>query len=165
MFTSMKDFENAWKSESTFTQNILNALTDESLSQSVNDDHRTIGRIAWHICETIPDMMNELGCTFEKVTPPVPTDAKTIQEKYKKLSTSLLEELKRKLTDADLLDTHEIYGETWQLGLTLLIFMKHEIHHRGQLTVLMRQAGVTVPSMYGPAKEGWSEYNTEPPVI
>lgn len=29
----------------------------------------------------------------------------------------------------------------------------HEIHHRGQLTILMRQAGITVSGLYGPSKE------------
>jgi uncharacterized damage-inducible protein DinB len=40
--------------------------------------------------------------------------------------------------------------------------MKHEIHHRAQMTVLMRQAGLKVPGLYGPAKEEWSQYNMPP---
>ena len=31
-----------------------------------------------------------------------------------------------------------------------------EAHHRGQMTVLMRQAGLTVPGIYGPAQEEWA---------
>jgi len=39
----------------------------------------------------------------------------------------------------------------------------HELHHRGQLTVLMRQAGLVVPGIFGPAQEEWTRYGMEPP--
>ena len=32
----------------------------------------------------------------------------------------------------------------------------HQCHHRGQMSVLMRQAGIRVPGIYGPAREEWS---------
>jgi uncharacterized damage-inducible protein DinB len=38
----------------------------------------------------------------------------------------------------------------------------HQCHHRGQMTVLMRQAGQKVPGIYGPAKEEWSSMGMEP---
>jgi len=31
--------------------------------------------------------------------------------------------------------------------------------------VLMRQAGLRVPGVYGPAKEEWESYGMEPPLI
>ncbi len=90
MFRTMEDFKNGWEAESKFTQSIFDALTDESLSQSINGDHRTIGRIAWHICETITEMIPHIGLKFEKIVPPVPTEAKVIAAKYAELSKSLL---------------------------------------------------------------------------
>lgn len=46
----------------------------------------------------------------------------------------------------------------------LLFFMiQHQIHHRGQMTILMRQAGLTVPGIYGPAKEEWAVIGREAP--
>lgn len=39
-----------------------------------------------------------------------------------------------------------------------------ETHHLGQMTVLMRQAGLNVPGVYGPSKEEWTAYGMpEPP--
>jgi uncharacterized damage-inducible protein DinB len=38
----------------------------------------------------------------------------------------------------------------------------HLIHHRGQLTVLMRQAGLKVPGVYGPAREEWAAMGMQP---
>jgi uncharacterized damage-inducible protein DinB len=49
-----------------------------------------------------------------------------------------------------------MYGETWKRGLTLFYLLMHQAHHRGQMTVLMRQAGLPVIGIYGPAKEEWA---------
>jgi uncharacterized damage-inducible protein DinB len=45
------------------------------------------------------------------------------------------------------------------------MMIKHIVHHRGQMTVLMRQAGVQVPGIYGPAREEWSQMGMEAPSI
>jgi uncharacterized damage-inducible protein DinB len=42
--------------------------------------------------------------------------------------------------------------------MALQALISHEIHHRGQMTVLMRQAGLKVPGIYGPAREEWAAY-------
>ena len=43
------------------------------------------------------------------------------------------------------------YGTVLPRGEVLEIVLRHEIHHRGQLTVLMRLAGLRVPGVYGPS--------------
>ena len=58
-----------------------------------------------------------------------------------------------------------MYGEIWKRGHSLQVLLVHQTHHRGQMTVLMRQAGLPVPSIYGPVKEGWSAYGVEPPKV
>ncbi|MFH2055378.1 MAG: DinB family protein, partial [bacterium] len=45
-----------WKGESASTQKIFDALTDESLKTEFADGHRTLGRVAWHIVTTYPEM-------------------------------------------------------------------------------------------------------------
>ncbi|MCK4657684.1 MAG: hypothetical protein KAT85_11650, partial [candidate division Zixibacteria bacterium] len=39
------------------------------------------------------------------------------------------------------------------------------IHHRGQMTVLMRQAGLKVPGVYGPSMEEWEHFGMKKPEI
>ena len=68
-------------------------------------------------------------------------------------------------TDADLDKVDDMFGERWTRRFTLLVLINHQIHHRGQMTVLMRQAGLRVPGMYGPAKEDWAQWSMEPPVV
>ncbi len=167
MFISIEHFDKTWSQEMKFTQGVMDALTDASLSQSVADDHRTLGRMAWHIITSIPEMATQTDLNLEGPDPkaPVPTTADEIQQAYRQVSESLLNSVKTTWNDDTLQQEDDLYGERWKRGSTLHILMLHEIHHRGQMTVLMRQAGVKVPNIYGPAKEGWAEYGAPPPEI
>jgi uncharacterized damage-inducible protein DinB len=55
-----------------------------------------------------------------------------------------------------------MYGEKWTRAATLASIIKHQIHHRAQMTVLMRQAGLNVPGIYGPSREEWSQFGMQP---
>jgi len=65
-------------------------------------------------------------------------------------------------TDADLPVEIDIYGDKWARGVFLRALIAHEIHHRAQMTVLMRQAGLKVPGVYGPSREEWTAYGMSP---
>ena len=49
-------------------------------------------------------------------------------------------------------------------GVLAHLFL-HQIHHRGQMTVLMRQAGLEVPGVYGPSRPEWAHYGMPEPLI
>jgi uncharacterized damage-inducible protein DinB len=167
MFNSIAHFERTWSQEMKFTQKVMAALSDKSLSQTVADDHRTLGRMAWHIVTSVPEMASHIDLKLDGPDPkaPVPATAAEVSRAYKQVSESLLNSIKSAWDDATMLKEDDLYGETWKRGQTLHILMLHEIHHRGQMTVLMRQADVKVPNIYGPALEGWAEYGTPPPEI
>ena len=57
MFRTLADFEKAWAHEREATLKILKALTDQSLSQAVGEDDRTLGRMAWHLAQTMSEML------------------------------------------------------------------------------------------------------------
>ena len=61
MFTSIDQFIDTWKNEIQFTHNVLAGLTDESLSQEVDPGGRTLGRLVWHITQTMPEMLHRTG--------------------------------------------------------------------------------------------------------
>ena len=84
---------------------------------------------------------------------------------YSMAGWELLDAIKSSWDDAGLQIEDEMYGEKWKRGVTLAILIHHEVHHRGQMTVLMRQAGLLVPGFYGPAKEEWSNYGGQPPEV
>ncbi|NIM14371.1 MAG: hypothetical protein GTO45_20245 [Candidatus Aminicenantes bacterium] len=167
MFTSIEQFENEWQVVSDETRKIFSALTDESLGQSVADDHRTLGRMAWHIVQTIPDMAARVGLQVEGPAEdtPVPASADEIKQAYDNAARTLAQQINANWNDETLEVEDDMYGETWKRGATLYILIKHEIHHRGQMTVLMRQAGLKVPGIYGPSKEEWTQYGMPEPKI
>ena len=167
MFKTIKDFEEAWTRETANTQKMMDALNDQSLSQPVADDHRTLGRVAWHILATYPEMTKYVGLKLESVKEDaaVPASAEEIKKTYKTAVGEILNQIKAGWTDETLLVEDELYGEKWARGITLDILIRHEIHHRGQMTILMRQAGLKVPGIYGPALEEWGAYGMEAPKV
>jgi len=167
MYRRLDDFLEQWRQLRESTQKILDALTDESLEQPVADGHRTMGRIAWHVVQTIPEMLGKTGLSPEGPSEdaPVPESAADIAGAYRAASASLAEQVRQQWTDETLEVEDEMYGSKWKRGFTLTALVEHEIHHDGQMTVLMRQAGLRVPGSYGPAKEDWSKMSMEPPAV
>ncbi len=160
----LQDFINDWAYESEATLKLFNNLTDESLNKVVNENVRTAGRLAWHITTSISEMAQRTGLKFHSVQSdsPIPATAKEITDAYKEASENLLEAVKSNWNDDSLLIEDDMYGEMWKRGTTLGVIINHQIHHRGQLTVIMRLLGLKVPGVYGPAKEEWVNYGMQP---
>ena len=76
---------------------------------------------------------------------------------YERDSKAVGEIVKASWADEQLDDEIEMYGQKMKKGFVLAVLIAHQTHHRGQITVLMRQAGLRVPGIYGPAKEDWKE--------
>jgi len=167
MFTSLAAFLSSWEKESESTEKIFDGLTDDSLHQSVTVDDRTLGRIAWHIVTTIPEMLQKTGLVLHgiKEDSPVPNTAKTIADSYREVNKAMLIKIKENWNDQTLLEERDMYGESWTIGTTLNVLINHQIHHRGQMTVLMRQAGLKVPGIMGPSHEEWAQFGMEAPSV
>ena len=167
MIRKIADFERVWQMELEATQKVFKHITTKSLDQVVHPDIRTLGRLAWHVVTSIPEMAGRTGLRLagpdEKA--PIPATAKEIFDAYNATAISVLEQVKKNWTDADLLVEDEMYGEKWARGLTLQVLVHHQIHHRAQMTVVMRLLGLSVPGVYGPAKEEWSAYGMQPPTV
>ncbi|WP_337170044.1 DinB family protein [Gemmatimonas aurantiaca] len=168
MYHTLDEFRTQWAFESEQTQHILEALTDASLAQRIDDaGGRTLGQLAWHITQTVPEMTNKTGLAVSGPGEhdPTPTSAAAIASAYKAASASLLAEIASKWSDASLTTENDMYGMTWTKAQTLNVVITHQAHHRGQMTVLMRQAGLRVPGIYGPAREDWAAMGMEPPPL
>ncbi len=160
MFHTIEEFLGDWRAEAEKTKTLFAQLTDDALEQKVWAEGRTLGRLAWHIVSSISEMMSRVGFKFDremKDTDAV-TSAEQIREGYALLTASLDEQIRDQWSDESLKVENDMYGQMWSNAATLNVLIVHQIHHRGQLTVLMRQAGLKVPGIYGPAKEDWSTY-------
>ena len=167
MFHTLSEFYHAWEPEIENTQKILKHITNESLAQQIAPEARTLGRLAWHITTTIPEMMNLTGLEVKGPDPhsPVPATAREIFQADNEAAICLVVEIRKKWTDASLTQVDEMYGEKWPRASTLQGLINHQIHHRGQMTVLMRQAGLRVPGLFGPAREDWAKLGMSPPAV
>lgn len=168
MFRRMADFEKTWAYESEQTLRVLRALTDIALGQRVAPQDRTLGRMAWHLAGSIGEMAGRTGLTIAGPAhdaPPLST-ASGIAAAYERAAASLTSALQAGgWTDETLLVEDEMYGERWARGFTLFVLITHQAHHRGQMTVLMRQAGLAVPGVYGPARDEWASMGMQAPEV
>ncbi len=157
MYRKIEDFQQSWFYEAEQTAKLFDNLTDESLAQKITENGRSLGFLAWHIVLTLGEMPKKAGltidCPAEETEPPA--SAGEIAETYKKAAQSVSEEITKNWSDETLEIEDEMYGMTWTRGTTLSTLINHQAHHRGQVTVLMRQAGVPIIGVYGPAKEEW----------
>jgi uncharacterized damage-inducible protein DinB len=160
MIRKIEDFGRHWQYETDSTATLFKNLTDESLGQKVTEDGRSLGFLAWHIVTTLGEMPGHVGLKIDApgVDSEVPASAGVIVSAFEKAANSVKAEVSKNWTDETLEIEDPMYGETWKRGFTLLCLMMHQAHHRGQMTVLMRQAGLKVNGIYGPAKEEWQAF-------
>ncbi|MGO4545104.1 DinB family protein [Paenibacillus sp. 2TAB23] len=165
MYRTVKDLVAEWKNEAVLTQKILDSLTDDALLQQVYPEGRTLGRIAWHFVANIPDYLTEFGVPIAKVpnSSEVPS-AKEMADVFKAISFQVSNALQEQWTDDTLKQTQNAFGRTESTATIFMGLIKHVVHHRGQVTVLMRQAGLPIPAVYGPSKEGWAQLGVTPPL-
>lgn len=165
MYTTVPEFLRTWAYETKATLKIFQALTDPSLEQRVNAGGRSLGQIAWHLTLTMPEMMGHAGLKVSgpREDAPVPGNAAEIVRVYADSAEVLGEMVGTCWSDAMLGEEVEMYGEIWKRGFVLTALVQHQIHHRGQMTVLMRQAGLAVPGLYGPSREEWAAMNLPAP--
>jgi uncharacterized damage-inducible protein DinB len=170
MFRRVEDFKDTWKAEVAKTTAVFGAIPGSALDQAVNPEHRSLRRMAWHLVESAAEMPSHAGIPIpgfevkEGGLGDPPADMGSIIAAYTKIAEGLEDRI-GSWNNAELARTFDCYGEKWTGGFLLWVLVAHQIHHRGQMTVLMRQAGLKVPDTYGPTKEGWGAYHMEPPAV
>jgi uncharacterized damage-inducible protein DinB len=164
MYTSVEQFKKDYAYESATTAKVLGNLTQESLStcKSADDPQTNICQLGWHIATAQDAILGQAGLNITNPAKgswvaPVGKTAESIASQYKQAAQDVLEQV-GKWSDSELNTVKNFFGMEWPLGAALTALIHHEIHHRGQLSVMMRQAGLTVPSIYGPNREETAEF-------
>ncbi|MFJ9385606.1 DinB family protein [Peribacillus sp. NPDC101481] len=167
MYCTISDFIKEWNKEAILTQNVLDSLTDDSLEQQVYPEGRTLGRIAWHFTTNIPDYLAHFGLKMDRIesSENVPSSAQEIAITFKNVSSHAAKIIEQQWTDASLEQIQEAFGRQETNASILMGLIKHIVHHRGQVTVLMRQAGIKPYGVYGPPKEDWIHLGVESPPL
>ena len=149
--------------EAQTTRRVLERVPDAALGWRPHEKSRTMGALAFHVA-TVPGRVAALAAT------PSPAQAPGVQDPPDpKSAAELLPALDRSIADAKQslsgLDDAAL-TETWRLmrgsrellalprvAFLRAIMLNHWYHHRGQLTVYLREKDVPLPSVYGPSAD------------
>lgn len=164
MYRSIDDFTRGWSYESDMTKKLLDLITDDSLGVSVDTASRSVGGLAWHLAISPSALLSHAGLEIDGPgfqDPPART-AKEIVDAYSTGAASTAAKVGGEWNDGMLADPVEMFGQTWTYGSVLSMIVLHQAHHRGQLTMAMRMAGLPVIGVYGPTREDWIAQGAEP---
>ena len=160
MYRKIEDFIEDWKAEESATLKIFESIPDSAKSTKAVEHLRSLERLAWHITQTLTEMPSRAGIVEKDDLEhePIPASFAEIISVYKKRSSDLMAKIQNKWTDKGLTEAVEMYGQQWEKRKILSVLVLHQVHHRGQMTALMRVLGLQVPGIYGPSKEEWGKY-------
>ncbi|GAF13347.1 LOW QUALITY PROTEIN: DinB family protein [Bacillus sp. JCM 19045] len=152
MYRKVDDFLQEWKNEANLTKSVLDAVSDEKLGQAIEEGHNTLGWLGWHLTTTPLFFAGEMGIKLDVDLPDTqPSSASLIASSYEKMSEAILNAVEANETDDSIVELVDATQMPKSAIMRMLI--NHQTHHRGQMTVLLRQAGLAVPGVYGPTKE------------
>lgn len=154
MYRTVEDFISDWKDNADGTLRTIKALSDESLSVSIVEGHNSLGWLAWHLVGSVGFFCSTVGLSVPKIDPkaPIPTSAQEIAAKYEEIAKAVTQQAAT-LSDEDIVAEVNSFAGPIARGKLLRTFIDHQTHHRGQMTVLIRQAGLVPPALLGPTKE------------
>jgi uncharacterized damage-inducible protein DinB len=147
--------------EAQTTRRVLERVPGDRLAWKPHDRSMSLGQLALHIA-SMPGAIAEIT----QISPfPVPKfeqpSASSAAELVPTLEQSVVKarSILHKLDDADLAKIWRVMdGDRQVMALPVgaalrALMLNHWYHHRGQLSVYLRQVGVPVPSIYGPSAD------------
>lgn len=147
--------------EAQTTKRVLERIEDRHLGYRPHAKARTLGELALHIAQ-VPGAVAELAMEDEVQAPtfvdPTPSSANELLET---LDQSLVKAKKilGGVSDEVLLSSwtmkqgdRELFSQP-RLALLRSIMLNHWYHHRGQLSVYLKELDVPIPSIYGPSAD------------
>jgi uncharacterized damage-inducible protein DinB len=148
----------AWEHEHASTVRCIAAAPDARLDLKPHEKSMSLHRLCWHIPEA--ERFFVVRCLgLEPPGPdPVPKDAPPatvagIVEAFERSHASLVAAVRAR-DEAWLAEVVEFFGMHLPRARVADVMIRHEIHHRGQLSVYLRLAGARVPGVYGPSADG-----------
>ncbi|HEX6464604.1 MAG TPA: DinB family protein [Vicinamibacterales bacterium] len=151
-------FLESWDREAAKTVRLLKALPPTQYDFRPDPKGRSLGELAWHLAEG--DAYISVGIAGGKfdfqVKPPDierPRTVEALAPGYERVHRAAVDRV-RKLKPEDLDRSIDFFsGPRTIRELLWESILFHAIHHRAQMTVLIRLAGGEVPGLYGPNRE------------
>ena len=154
MYRKVEDFISDWTQSANGTLQVIRSISDEKLDFSIVEGHNSLGWLAWHLVGAAGAFAQFAGLQVEGIehSEPQPTSVKEIASTYDNIAKAI-EDKAKSLTDESLTEEVSSFIGPTERGRLLRALIDHQNHHRSQMTVLLRQAGLEVPPVMGPTKE------------
>ena len=147
--------------EAQTTRRVLERVPDDRLGWRPHKKARTLGELALHVAAT-PGAVATIAAQSE-VQPPsfIDPSPQSAAELIPALDDSIAtaRRLLAPMDDAALHATWRVVRDGREIiampriALLRSIMLNHWYHHRGQLSVYLRQLDVAIPSIYGPSAD------------
>jgi uncharacterized damage-inducible protein DinB len=147
------------QNEARTTRRVLERVPGDRLHWKPHPTARSLGELAMHIA-VVPGAVAELSSTSPVQVPDFTDPVLQNADALLPLLDASIEKASRIVSgmdDATLgADWHLKHGDQTVMKLPRVAFLRavmlnHWYHHRGQLSVYLRELGVPVPSIYGPS--------------
>ncbi len=148
--------------EARTTRRVLERVPDNKLTWRPHEKARTLGELAMHVA-IVPGAVAELIASPSPAQVPQFTDPTT--QSAPELVSTLEESIAKAkrvlggIDDTTLMATwrmmqgeREVFAVP-RVALLRSVMLNHWYHHRGQLTVYLRELDVPIPSIYGPSAD------------
>ena len=159
MRNELENFNEMWEREAGRTVKLLEALPRDKYDFRPDPEGRSLGELAWHLAEieAYGSFGIERGAVAPEPKPPGIERPRAIAELapgYERVHRAAFERVK-KVTGDDLDRPITLpSGKPITIRNVLWDFiLLHGLHHRGQLVMLIRQAGGKPIGLYGPTRE------------
>ena len=144
------------------TRKTLERIPEDKFDWKPHEKSMTLGQLAMHVA-TLPGAIAELSTrsSFDvntRVPRPSATSAAELIATFDQ-SVARARELLGAMDDAALTNAWRMMNGDREImamsrgALLRSVMLNHWYHHRGQLTVYLRQTGVPVPAIYGPSAD------------
>ncbi len=151
-----------FEQETQTTRRVLERVPDNQLAWRPHEKARTLGELALHVA-MVPGGVAELVASpspaqAPQFTDPSPTSASELIPALDQ-SIAKVKKVLGGMDDAALMATWRLMQGDRELlavprvAMLRSVMLNHWYHHRGQLTVYLRELGVPIPSIYGPSAD------------
>jgi uncharacterized damage-inducible protein DinB len=148
--------------EARTTRRVLERVPDDQLGWKPHAKARTLGELAMHVA-VIPGALAQLisspsPAQIGNFTDPVPKDTSELISALDESIAKAKQVLAGMDDDAVLSTWRLMRGERELLAVPRIamlrsVMLNHWYHHRGQLTVYLKELDVPIPSIYGPSAD------------
>jgi uncharacterized damage-inducible protein DinB len=154
---TVNDIVQELEQEAQATRRVLERVPEERLGWKPHPKSMTLGQLAMHIAN-LPGAIAEISRRSFDVRTPIPRpEATSTAEVLAAFDDSMARAMSilSGMSDSELAAPWRMMNgdrELWSIPRAAFlrsVMLNHWYHHRGQLTVYLRQTGVPLPAVYG----------------